>query len=125
MNKTLFTGVRVLDCTGADPFDGEVLVEGNRIVNIARETSRLPREDAEIVEPDNRAISDYIARARGLREDGEPTLPSTLGLEKAVNPFLRCHVESVRHAAASHAGADLADVVTTFAQIRRWKDGFA
>ncbi|MEZ6144177.1 MAG: hypothetical protein R3B91_01840 [Planctomycetaceae bacterium] len=28
MSRTLFTGVRVLDCTGAEPFLGEVLVEG-------------------------------------------------------------------------------------------------
>jgi imidazolonepropionase-like amidohydrolase len=56
MNKTLFTGVRVLDCTGTEPFDGEVLIEGNRIAKVSRGTGQLPREDAEVVKPDGDAI---------------------------------------------------------------------
>ena len=35
MTKTLFTQVRVLDGSGADPFDGEVLVDGERIAAVA------------------------------------------------------------------------------------------
>ena len=29
MSRILFTGVRILDCTGAEPYPGEVLVDGN------------------------------------------------------------------------------------------------
>ena len=36
MAKLLFTNVNVLDCTGAAPFPGQVLVEGNRIKAVAR-----------------------------------------------------------------------------------------
>ena len=50
MAKTLFTGVRILDCTGADPYAGEVLVEGNRIVKVARESGSLPRDNVEVVD---------------------------------------------------------------------------
>ena len=33
---TLFTNVRVLDGTGAAPFDGELLVEGSHIAAVGR-----------------------------------------------------------------------------------------
>ncbi len=36
MNETLFTNVSVIDGTGADPFDGAVLVRGNRIAAVTR-----------------------------------------------------------------------------------------
>ncbi|MCA9023738.1 MAG: amidohydrolase family protein [Planctomycetaceae bacterium] len=50
MSRTLFTGVRVLDCTGAEPFIGEVLVEGNRIQSIAAGDDRLPRDNCDVVD---------------------------------------------------------------------------
>ena len=50
MSKILFSGVRILDCTGADPYPGEVLVEGERIAAIARDGHRLPRDGAEVIE---------------------------------------------------------------------------
>ena len=34
MGSTLFRNVRILDCSGADPFAGSVLVEGNRITAV-------------------------------------------------------------------------------------------
>jgi N-acyl-D-aspartate/D-glutamate deacylase len=36
MANVLFTNIRVIDGSGAQPFPGEVLVEGNRIVRVAR-----------------------------------------------------------------------------------------
>ncbi len=46
----LFTNVKVLDCSGADPFPGEVLIEGNRIQAISREGETLPRDNVQIVD---------------------------------------------------------------------------
>ena len=40
MSKHLFTNVTVLDCSGDEPFSGEVLVEGNEIVAVARKANR-------------------------------------------------------------------------------------
>ena len=45
----MFTHVNVLDCSGDDPFEGEVLVEGNEIVEISKETGKLPRDGAEVL----------------------------------------------------------------------------
>ena len=50
MTGTLFTNVKVLDCTGAEPFSGEVLVQGNRIAAISRESETLPRDGADVID---------------------------------------------------------------------------
>ena len=50
MGKTLFANVNVLDCTGAAPFRGEVLVDGSRIAAVARDGESLPRGNAVIVD---------------------------------------------------------------------------
>ncbi|MBM82502.1 MAG: cytosine deaminase [Planctomycetaceae bacterium] len=50
MSDTLFTNVNVLDCTGAEPFLGEVLVQGNRITSISRESGTLSCDGAEIID---------------------------------------------------------------------------
>ena len=79
---------------------------------------------ASAVEPSNPDIEAYSARARTLRDQGQPTLPSTLDLEERVNPFMRCDQESVRASAEHHAGHSLADPVAVFATVRAWKDAF-
>ena len=44
MAKILFKNVNVLDCTGAPPFAGQVMVEGNRIKAVAPQGSTIPTE---------------------------------------------------------------------------------
>ena len=46
MSATLLTNVMVLDSTGAEPFPGEVLVEGNRIKKVAKGRSQIARDSA-------------------------------------------------------------------------------
>jgi imidazolonepropionase-like amidohydrolase len=50
MTKTLFTSVRILDCTGAEPYAGEVLVEGNRLAEVVRSPARATRDQATVVD---------------------------------------------------------------------------
>ena len=40
-------------------------------------------------EPDNQAIIDRMAEVNRLRAAGEATVPTTIGLERATNPFMR------------------------------------
>ena len=40
-------------------------------------------------EPGNAAVAERLAEVEGLRAEGRPTLPTTVALEKATNPFLR------------------------------------
>jgi hydroxyacylglutathione hydrolase len=81
---------------------------------------------ARAVEPGNLALQQRQESCIGQRERGEPTLPSTVGVERETNPFLRCAQDSVRAAAQAHAGSAAApgDAVAVFAAIRSWKDRF-
>ncbi|MGH7192237.1 MAG: hydroxyacylglutathione hydrolase, partial [Candidatus Saccharimonadales bacterium] len=79
---------------------------------------------AEAVEPGNPDIMSYAQRVGALRENGVPTLPSSMGLERRVNPFLRCGEPSVVATASRQAGRSLSDPVEVFAVIRSWKDNF-
>jgi hydroxyacylglutathione hydrolase len=79
---------------------------------------------AKAAEPGNAALLAFEARARALRERGEPTLPTDLGQEKATNPFLRCDQPAVVATASRHAGRPLSDPVSVLAAIREWKNQF-
>ena len=50
MGRTLFTNVSILDGSGADPYTGEVLIDGNRIQKIAKDGENLPRDSGEVVD---------------------------------------------------------------------------
>lgn len=58
------------------------------------------------VEPDNRALVQRMAEVVALRDRGEPTVPTTIALEKATNPFMRA--TSVAELAARRAAKDAA-----------------
>jgi imidazolonepropionase-like amidohydrolase len=50
MSRTLFRNVTVLDCTGAAPFAGSVLVEGNRIKAVAAHGAPMAADGAVVVD---------------------------------------------------------------------------
>jgi hydroxyacylglutathione hydrolase len=58
------------------------------------------------VEPDNSALHSRMAEVIALRERGEPTVPTTIALERATNPFMRA--ASVEELAARRAAKDAA-----------------
>ena len=77
------------------------------------------------VEPGNAALHQRFAQAQAMRADGLPTVPSTVGLERATNPFLRCDSAEIRSTLlqAGRINAD-ADTVQVFAALREWKNTF-
>lgn len=77
---------------------------------------------AKWVEPDNEALLAYEVEARRLRAAKLPTLPSTLALELAANPFLRTSEPGVIAAAEHWAGRPLLDQTQVFTALRTWKD---
>jgi hydroxyacylglutathione hydrolase len=79
---------------------------------------------AQVIEPDNAALQTYIAHCQALRAEGCPTLPSTIGQERNINPFLRADVGTVKRAAEAHAGHPLNSETATFAVLRDWKNHF-
>lgn len=76
------------------------------------------------VEPGNPALRARAEAVRALRAAGASTLPSDIELERATNPFLRCDSAEVRATIASRLGVPEVDRLQTFAELRRWKDGF-
>lgn len=79
---------------------------------------------ARAAEPDNPERDAYALACEALRARGEPTLPSTMGRERAINPFLRCDRPSVAGSVAKQVGRALHDPVDCLAALRAWKDGF-
>ena len=80
---------------------------------------------ARTVEPDNAELAAYQARCEALRAADQPTLPSRIGLELAINPFLRVREPAVRAAVAAQSDAsDSGDAVATFAALREWKNRY-
>jgi hydroxyacylglutathione hydrolase len=78
---------------------------------------------AAAVEPGNTVRADYDARCQALRAEDRPTLPSSIGLERRVNPFLRCTEPEVM-ASARAQGATDDDAVSVLAALRVWKNGY-
>lgn len=90
------------------------------------------------VEPDNPAARHHLEVCERLRAQGFPTLPSTIGREREINPFLRVQVPAVRAAVEKRcreapftqpgkeirAGDAPDSDVEVFAILRRWKDDF-
>lgn len=79
---------------------------------------------ARAVETGSAALAEYSERVLQLRAADTPTLPGTIGLERAINPFLRSGESAVRRAAEAHAGQALDDEIAVFAALRTWKDNF-
>ena len=75
---------------------------------------------AKTIDPDNIALINRAAAVDRLIAVGESSLPSTIGLEKACNPFLRCNDQAIRQTLAMNDASDVA----VFAEIRKRKDQF-
>lgn len=76
------------------------------------------------VEPENPDVAEHAERARAMRDRNASTLPSTLELERRINPFLRCREPAVVRGASRHAGEELTTPASVFAAVRNWKDNF-
>ena len=93
------------------------------LVYCAHEYTEANLRFAYAVEPANSALSIRSNEVAVLRAKGLSTVPSTLAVEKATNPFLRCHVPEVRLAAQAR-GIPGTDEAAVFAAIREWKNDF-
>jgi hydroxyacylglutathione hydrolase len=75
------------------------------------------------VEPDNPALRQRASAAEAARAAGRGTLPSLIGEELAVNPFLRSRAPTVVRAARQR-DPQAGPGASTLAVIRAWKDTF-
>ena len=97
------------------------------MVYCAHEYTMANIKFAEAVEPDNGALKLRKAFCAAKRHRNLPTIPSTIHLELATNPFLRWDQPAVQAAAARHLGRDIGfdpQPALVFGAIRNWKNNF-
>ena len=78
---------------------------------------------ARAVEPDNEKLLTRASEVEASRAIGRSTVPSELGEELAVNPFLRCRQPTVVSAARKR-NPNAEPGASTLSVIRAWKDSF-
>ena len=94
---------------------------GNTRVYCAHEYTQANGRFALTVEPDNPDLRERVTAVAELRRQNLPTLPSTIGLELATNPFLREHSAGLRQTIGVSDNESPAEV---FAKVRSLKDQF-
>ena len=127
---TLFSGGcgRLFEGTPAQmlaSLDTLAALPGNTRVCCAHEYTLANLRFASAADPDNAELKTYLAHCQDLRAQGIPTLPSTIGQERAINPFLRSRTGAVTaqvlaQAPSTHPNDDIA----VFAALREWKNKF-
>ncbi len=72
----------------------------------------------------NDALIAWQREASALREQGRPTLPTTIAHERRVNPFLRADARAVIEGLTAQFGRTPPDRLAAFTALRGWKDHF-
>lgn len=90
------------------------------VVYCAHEYTQANARFALSVEPDNAALAARAKEIDEKRARGEWTVPTTIGLEKKTNPFLRAASPDLRRVLGLEAAPD----VDVFAETRKRKDNF-
>ncbi len=76
------------------------------------------------VEPDNPALQARMQTEQAKRERGLPTVPSTIGLEKSTNPFLRYREPAIISRLNATGRLDGSEPIRAFAALRGWKNSY-
>jgi hydroxyacylglutathione hydrolase len=75
-------------------------------------------------EPGNAELSARILVEQAKRDRDEPTVPSTIGLEKATNPFLRFREQEIINRLISGGHLSGREPIQAFAALRQWKNSW-
>lgn len=132
----LFPGDTLFGAGCGRVFEGtnkQMLHSLEKLAQLSNETLLYPAHEytlsnlyfAEAVEPNNRIIQERIKICKQLKQDQHPTLPSTIGLEKASNPFLRAHLPNIIHSAKQKNPSLSNELVDVWQTIRQWKNRFS
>jgi len=125
---TLFAGGcgRLFEGSAAQLFDSLsrlASLPDQTAVYCAHEYTEANLRFALAVEPGNRCLQSRVNEVAVARAKGWSTVPSTIAIEKATNPFLRCAEPEVA-ASARRRVSDAGDALAVFAALREWKNGF-
>ena len=131
----LFCGDTLFACGCGRLFEGTAVqmtgslaklkrLPGQTKVFCAHEYTMANIKFSEAVEPDNADLKLRKAYCAAKRRRNEPTVPSTIALERATNPFLRWDAEAVIATTEKRVGHALKADDEIFAVIREWKNIF-
>ena len=125
---TLFSGGcgRLFEGTPAQmlaSLDALAALPGNTRVCCAHEYTLSNLAFANAVEPGNQALAAYTGDCQRRRAGQQPTLPSTIAIERQINPFLRSRERTVMQAVRD-VDALAIDDTAVFAALREWKNRF-
>ncbi|WP_076413729.1 hydroxyacylglutathione hydrolase [Shewanella sp. UCD-KL12] len=76
------------------------------------------------VEPSNLNLQDYYSLCLNKRQQRIATIPSSIAIERNINPFLRCNIDTVASSVNQHFGTNNSDPQQVFTLLRQWKDNF-
>lgn len=79
---------------------------------------------AKEVEPDNLELKTRIEHEQAKRDRGQPTVPSTIGIEKSTNPFLRFREENIANRLITAGRLSSKEPIAVFAALRQWKNSY-
>jgi hydroxyacylglutathione hydrolase len=124
---TLFTGGcgRVFEGTPAQMYESLTQLANlpdETLVYCGHEYTMANLQFARQVEPNNQILLDRLQHVQQLRAQQLPTVPVPLLVEKQTNPFLRCHLPTLKAAAEHYAGRSLNHPAENFSVIREWKN---
>lgn len=83
---------RLFEGTAEQMFDNMTrlaALPGETAVYCAHEYTESNGRYALVAEPDNQALAERMEQVFAMRARGEPTVPTTIALERATNPFMR------------------------------------
>ncbi|HEY4540913.1 MAG TPA: hydroxyacylglutathione hydrolase [Noviherbaspirillum sp.] len=79
---------------------------------------------AQEVDPDNPLLRERFAQEQAKREAGIPTVPSTIGIEKATNPFLRYTEPAIAERLINLGHLSSREPIAVFTALRTWKNSY-
>ncbi|MFC3149982.1 hydroxyacylglutathione hydrolase [Litoribrevibacter euphylliae] len=101
-------------------------LDDNTLVFCTHEYTLSNLKFALAVEPENTGIQAEIQRVQALNLSEQPSLPTSIAKEKAINPFIRSSLPQIRQklTETQNIPADTLNEIECFAAVRRWKDNF-
>ncbi|WP_144207235.1 hydroxyacylglutathione hydrolase [Shewanella donghaensis] len=93
-------------------------------VYCAHEYTAANLKFALVTEPNNLALQQYIQTVTLARQHNQATIPSTIGTELAINPFLRSDSEEIKAVVSAHFKVEKPSDLQTFTLLREWKNNF-
>lgn len=134
-DEMLFCGDTLFNCGCGRLFEGspeQMLESLSAIAQLNPETQVYAAHEytmanlkfALTIEPHNPLLQEHQKSMLKQRTQGLPTVPFSLASQKKLNPFMRCYELPLQQAVSYHLQVNCSTEMTTFTQLRAYKDRF-